>query len=121
LHQRRFRSDGLRYVCGQPSLIAGRVGALVALSAQIETLGTQVPVPRLGECLVLIVKLPMVAIIAFFNEAAPLLDAHVIITSIERGQVRASGKTKLEAHLRVARQTGGERTEARTDGGVEGD
>ena len=35
LHQRRFRSDGLGKVCGHLGLIAGRVGALVALSAQV--------------------------------------------------------------------------------------
>jgi hypothetical protein len=48
-----------------------------------EALRTQVVVPQLGELLVLPVKLRVIAVIAFLNEAAPLLDGCVIAAIVE--------------------------------------
>jgi hypothetical protein len=69
-----------------------------------ETLRAQIVVPRFGEAFVFLVVLPVKAVIAFLDEAAPLLNRHVIVTPIERVQVCASGKAEFEAHLRVTHQ-----------------
>ena len=53
---------------------------------------------------VLCVKLPVIAVIAFVDEAAPLLYAYVIIPPIERVQVSAASEAQFEAHLRVAHE-----------------
>lgn len=67
-----------------------------------ESLQTQVVVLQLGELLVLLVELRVVAVIAFPTEAAPLLNGCVIVPPIERVQVFTSREAKLKAHLRIA-------------------
>jgi len=69
-----------------------------------KALQAQVVVPCLGESLVLLVKLHKMHVVAAHDVTAPLLDAQIIVAKIERGQVRDSGHTKLEAHLRVAHE-----------------
>ncbi len=62
------------------------MGSGVLVSLPLEGLGkallSQVLVPQLGEAFVFRVELRVVAVVAFADEAAPLLDAYIVIAPI---------------------------------------
>ena len=62
---------------------AGLLAPLLLCEGFGEALLSQVFVPQLGEALVFIVKLRVIAVVALSDESAPLLNPCVIVAEIE--------------------------------------